>query len=160
MCFEVVCFLVVLVVVFFVLCPGVCFWFFVFGFLFTSARKNMSGIKVTWEDQQRINTYGRLTGRRREIEAELQELEEEIKTLEDASSEITLNDEGLMYRMADCFVAMEADEAEKLLEREVKVAREKQKKLSEENAAAKASLAELKVELVRHFGDAIALDKN
>ena len=150
----------------------------------------MSGIKVTWEDQQRINTYGRLTGRRREIEAELLELDEgqqeknstykmsfpllfslfiwlvccvstEIKTLEDASSEITLNDEGLMFRMADCFVVMDgADEAETLLAQQAAAARNKQKALANENAAAKATLAELKVELVRHFGDAIALDKN
>jgi prefoldin subunit 4 len=132
----------------------------IFFFLLIKKSFRMSSVKVTWEDQERINTYGRLTNRRREIEAELLALDETIKTLEDASSEITLSEEGLMYRMADCFVEMEGDEAEKLLEEKQVETRAAQKKLMVENDAAKAKLAELKVELVRHFGDAIALDKN
>ena len=46
-----------------------------------------------------------------------------------------------------------------VLEAEQGRARERQKKLTAENAAAKATLAELRIELERHFGDAIALDK-
>ena len=45
-------------------------------------------MKVSWEDQQRINAYGRNTSRRREIEELLRQLEEETRTLEDASSEV------------------------------------------------------------------------
>ena len=120
----------------------------------------MSGVKVTWQQQQNINTYGRLTNRRREIELELAALEEEARTLEDASSEATLCDEGaLRVRVGECFVEMEADEAEQLLEAEQGRTKERQKRLAAEMAAAKSTLAELKVELVRHFGDAIALDK-
>ncbi len=116
-------------------------------------------VKVSWQDQERINTYGRLTKRRAEIESELQELEERVRTLEDASSEVTLCDEGLRFRVADCFVEVEGDEAEQMLEAEQNKARAKQKQLAAELAAAKSSLAQLKVELTRHFGDAIALDK-
>jgi prefoldin subunit 4 len=116
-------------------------------------------IKVSWQDQQRINAYGRLTNRRREIEAELEQLEETVRTLEDASSEVTLNDEGLRYHVADCFVEVDAEQAEAMLEREQRKAREKQQALNTELAAAKSTLAQLRVELVRHFGDAIALDK-
>ena len=119
------------------------------------------GAKVTvrWQDQERINAYGRLTSRKREIEVELQEAEEQIKTLDDASTVVALEAEGLKYRIGDCCVEVDGEEAEAMLAEEQRQAREKLEALQKELTGAKATLAELKVELIRHFGDAIGLDK-
>ena len=119
----------------------------------------MSSIKVTWEDQQRINAYGRNTSRAREIEAELEELEESLRTYEDASSEMVLADEPPRLRLGDCFVEVDEEEAEKFLEARVDEARARMTALAAEKTTTKAKLAELKVELLGKFGDAISLEK-
>jgi hypothetical protein len=49
---------------------------------------------------------------RRELEAELETLHEKMRTLEDASSEIVLSDEGLKYKLGECFVDVDGDTAE------------------------------------------------
>ena len=118
----------------------------------------MAGIKVTWDDQQRINAFGRHTGRKRELETHLEELAEELRTLEDASSEVTLADEAPRLRLGDCFVEVTADEAEAFLETRQTEVQAQTEAAHAELAQLKSALAELKVELVGKFGDAIALD--
>jgi prefoldin subunit 4 len=119
----------------------------------------MSNIKVTWEDQQRINAYGRNTSRSREIDAELEELEESLRTYEDASSEMVLADEAPRLRLGDCFIEVDEEEAESFLEARVDEAKARIAALEAEKVTTKATLAELKVELLAKFGDAISLEK-
>lgn len=115
-------------------------------------------MQVTWEDQQRINSYGRNAARKREIEEELEALEEELRTLEDAASEMTLADEPPRLRIGDCFVEVEVEEAEAALEKQQAEAKGRQQALMDEMADIGRTLALLRVELQQKFGDAIALD--
>ena len=120
----------------------------------------MSKVKVSWEDQQRINSYGVLTGRKREIEAHLEEIEEFCRTLDDASTEMTLQSEEVcMYKIGDCFVELEQGDAESMLEKEQETAKEKIDALKKEHESLRKQLAELKVLLTNRFGDLITLDK-
>lgn len=79
--------------------------------------------------------------------------------MEDASSEITLSDEGLKYRLGDCFVEMDSETAELYLDTEVTRIKNRQKECEAKIAQLKKDLAELKVVLKARFGDAIALEK-
>lgn len=86
-------------------------------------------------------------------------MNEKLRTLEDASSEITLSDEGLKYRLGDCFVEMDAETAESYLDAQVTQIKKRQRECEERIAHLKKELAELKVTLKARFGDAISLEK-
>jgi prefoldin subunit 4 len=56
-------------------------------------KEDETEVEVTWEDQQMINTFGRLNGRYHELAEELRGKKDELATVEDASSEIFLIDD-------------------------------------------------------------------
>lgn len=50
-------------------------------------------VEVRLEDQQRINTFGRLNGRMHELEDDLKKLSSEHELLDDAQNELILADD-------------------------------------------------------------------
>ena len=50
-------------------------------------------VEVRWEDQQRINAFGRLNGRMHELEDDLKKVSSEHELLDDAANELILADD-------------------------------------------------------------------
>lgn len=54
---------------------------------------NDLNVTVSWEDQQRINTFGRLNVRFHELEDEITLLKEEISKISDVNDELYITDD-------------------------------------------------------------------
>jgi prefoldin subunit 4 len=50
-------------------------------------------IEILWEDQERINAFGKLSAKKTDLEAHVARLSEQTKNLEDASAEAELAEE-------------------------------------------------------------------
>ena len=78
----------------------------------------MSAAKeVTWEDQQRICAFSRMNARAHEINSEIKHKEKQIDDLDEASTELAVNDEDdACVLMGECFVKMDNEQAEAKVE--------------------------------------------
>ncbi|KAK0194988.1 Prefoldin subunit 4 [Armillaria mellea] len=110
--------------------------------------------EVTWEDQQRINTFSKLNTRMRSIDEELEELKQEKEALDDLSTELELADEDdpVLYKVGETFLHMPHPRAIKRLERD-------QTAIDSQSEACQKEMNELKVVLYAKFGRAINLDE-
>jgi len=118
--------------------------------------------EVTWEDQQNINTFGRLNARLHECEAEIKAKEDEITNLQDASNEIILadDDEGVRYHLGEVFIEVSKDELEIHLEQQETKLKADIDNTTQEIAAIRKTLAELKVKLYTKFSTSINLEED
>ena len=73
---------------------------------------------MTWEDQQRICAFSRMNARSHELDAEISAKTRAIDDLDEASTELAFADEeesrGVL--LGECFVVVDAEEAEKRVE--------------------------------------------
>ena len=78
----------------------------------------MSAAKeVTWEDQQRICAFSRMNARAHEINSEIKHKEKQIDDLDEASTELAVNDEDdACVLMGECFVKMDNEQADAKVE--------------------------------------------
>ena len=76
---------------------------------------------MTWEDQQRICAFSRMNARSHELDAEISAKTRAIDDLDEASTELAFADEeesrGVL--LGECFVVVDAEEAEKRVEADV-----------------------------------------
>ncbi|KAJ7899068.1 Prefoldin subunit 4 [Mycena leptocephala] len=95
--------------------------------------------EVTWEDQQRINSFSKLNTRMRNTVEKLQELKQEKEALEDLATELELadEDEPVLYK-ADIGTQVSS--------------------LSSTVEQCEKEMSKLKVTLYAKFGSAINLD--
>ncbi|KAI0645771.1 Prefoldin subunit 4 [Trametes meyenii] len=117
--------------------------------------------EVTWEDQQRINSFSKLNTRLRAIEEKIQELKQEKEALDDISMELELADEDqpVMYRIGEAFIHLPHPRAVRRLEKDLgKLNAELEKNTSRAEETEK-QMKELKVILYAKFGRAINLDE-
>lgn len=56
-----------------------------------------ANIQVSWEDQQKINTFGRLNVRLHELEDEITQLKEDLSKISDVNDEIYITDDIKYY---------------------------------------------------------------
>lgn len=115
--------------------------------------------QVVWEDQQRINRFGRLTRERTEVKETLELLREREANFDDALMEAELADEALQYQVGQVFVTLDAEDAALRLESELEEIRAE--KASKESTAEDldTELQQLKRALYAKFGDSINLDE-
>jgi len=66
--------------------------------------ENDDAAEVTWEDQQRINTFSKLNTRMRNLEEKLEELKREKEALDDLAMELELADEDEPVLYASVFL--------------------------------------------------------
>eukprot|EP01088_Endostelium_zonatum_P012424 TRINITY_DN2663_c0_g1_i1.p1 TRINITY_DN2663_c0_g1~~TRINITY_DN2663_c0_g1_i1.p1 ORF type:complete len:137 (-),score=41.48 TRINITY_DN2663_c0_g1_i1:10-396(-) len=123
--------------------------------------KEKQDIDVTWEDQQMINTFGRLNLRLHDIRAENSKIEEQKQDLEDAENELILDEgiEPVKYKMGEVFIEMSAERATKIIEGEQKLLSERLEQNNAEVEQINKILNEHKVKLYGKFGQAINLDE-
>ncbi|KAJ7594521.1 Prefoldin subunit 4 [Mycena floridula] len=117
--------------------------------------------EVTWEDQQRINTFSKLNTRIRNIEEKLQALRQEKEALDDLSQELELadEDEPVLYKIGEAFIHMPHPEAMERLENDQAEIDAEVSKLAGSAEECEKEMKDLKVVLYAKFGRAINLDE-
>ncbi|PBK95407.1 Prefoldin subunit 4 [Armillaria gallica] len=117
--------------------------------------------EVTWEDQQRINTFSKLNTRMRSIDEKLEDLKQEKEALDDLSTELELADEDdpVLYKVGETFLHMPHPRAMKRLERDQAAIDSQVSILAAKSDACQKEMNELKVVLYAKFGRAINLDE-
>ncbi|KAJ8596596.1 Prefoldin, subunit 4 [Rhizopogon salebrosus TDB-379] len=123
--------------------------------------ENEDANEVTWEDQQRINTFSKLNTRLRSIEERLEELKQEKEALDDLSTELELTDEDqpVLYKIGESFLHLPQPRAMKRLEKDQAVISAQLSELSVTAEQCEKEMKELKVTLYARFGRAINLDE-
>jgi len=116
-------------------------------------------VEVSWEDQKMINTFGRLTSRRQEIDVEVKGLEQTIASLEEAQTDIIMADDKFPYRLGDGFVVLSKEDAETRLTAEADEARRKKVELEAQRTEIVSTLSSLKVKLYAKFKSQINLEE-
>lgn len=120
-----------------------------------------SEAEVTWEDQQNINSFGRLNNRFHELEDEIKIAKETNENLEDASNELILTDEEVVrFQIGEVFAHLTKDEVESRIEQMKEVNSNKLEKLEEEKDSVVAQMAALKKILYGKFKDSINLEED
>ncbi|KAF8514140.1 Prefoldin beta-like protein [Gautieria morchelliformis] len=116
--------------------------------------------EVTWEDQQRINTFSKLNSRVRDIEEQLAQLKQDKEALDDLSMELELADEEepVLYRVGDAFLHVKLVKAQKLLTRDQESLDAEMQKVRDSAEDCEKTMKELKIALYAKFGKAINLD--
>ncbi|OJT07417.1 Prefoldin subunit 4 [Trametes pubescens] len=117
--------------------------------------------EVTWEDQQRINSFSKLNTRLRSIEEKIEELKQEKEALDDISMELELADEDqpIIYRIGEAFIHLPHPRAMKRLERDLKALTAELDKQTASAQECEKQMKALKVTLYAKFGRAINLDE-
>ncbi|KAF6762247.1 prefoldin [Ephemerocybe angulata] len=119
------------------------------------------GTEVTWEDQQRINTFSKLNARFGLIEGKLKDLKGEKEALDDLSMELELADEQepVLYKIGEIFVHMRLSRALKRLEKDQERLDQNLKDFTSQSDECETSMKELKAKLYAKFGKSINLDE-
>ncbi|KAG6817494.1 hypothetical protein H0H87_008119 [Tephrocybe sp. NHM501043] len=122
--------------------------------------ENDDAAEVTWEDQQRINTFSKLNTRMRNIEEKLDDLKQEKEALDDLATELELadEDEPVLYKVGEAFLHMPLTRAQKRLEKDQSALDERISALSTSSEDCDTQMKALKVQLYAKFGSAINLD--
>eukprot|EP00123_Amoebidium_parasiticum_P019587 comp27235_c0_seq1/m.47146 comp27235_c0_seq1/g.47146 ORF comp27235_c0_seq1/g.47146 comp27235_c0_seq1/m.47146 type:complete len:133 (-) comp27235_c0_seq1:476-874(-) len=120
-------------------------------------------VAVTWEDQERINTFSRLTTRLGDYQAKLIALQKQKQNTEDASSELMMlvdDSEMVPFRVGEAYIEVTQDEAQEMLEERQQEIDTEVAEIEEKVEGIKATLATLKVELYAKFGKTINLESD
>ncbi|KAG8936967.1 hypothetical protein FRC03_000251 [Tulasnella sp. 419] len=125
-----------------------------------NTRDEETDVEVTWEDQQKINTFSKLNARLSEAEELLKKKKQEKEALDDLSQEIELFDEEepVLYKVGEAFVHIPVPRAQKMLEAEQKELEKEISDLQDRAEECEKVMKELKVVLYGKFGKAINLD--
>jgi len=117
-------------------------------------------VEVTWEDQERINTFSKLNSRVSDLEESLEIKKQEREALEDLSTELELadEDEPVMYKVGETFVHIPLSEAQERLQQDQEALQKDMSDLKERVDECESTMKELKVILYGKFGKAINLD--
>mmetsp|Transcript_8695 Transcript_8695/g.16033 ORF Transcript_8695/g.16033 Transcript_8695/m.16033 type:complete len:202 (+) Transcript_8695:149-754(+) len=116
--------------------------------------------EVTWEDQQRINAYGRLNQRMLELDDEIKEQKSLVQSIIDASQDIEalIDDDACKIKVGEIYVQVDNDEAEEFVVEKQKETQEYLDKLLAEKRELVTKMETLKVILKGKFGKNINLD--
>lgn len=118
-------------------------------------------IKVTYEDQQRINQFSKLIMRKDVVEQELSQHRQEKEYLDDVSLEIELidEDEPVHYKVGVIFMLLNQHEVVQQLEEDVEKVQESISSLETQEDQLENEIKELKTVLYAKFGDNINLER-
>ncbi|KAJ2513568.1 hypothetical protein H4217_006264 [Coemansia sp. RSA 1939] len=125
-------------------------------------RKDERDTEVTWEDQQRINTFSKLNTRMERLEAEYKRQKIEKEYLDDLSMEIELLDEDLPvpYKIGDAFVMLPLEEAQERVEKEMESIDQHVEDLDSQISDISSQMEDLKKVLYKRFGNSINLERS
>jgi prefoldin subunit 4 len=115
-------------------------------------------VEVTWEDQQAINAFSRLNSIYSDVEDALRRSKEQREALDDLALELELadDDQPVLYRIADTFVALPLSDALVRLQRDQAATDTSIQDLSAQLDQYEDQMKQLKVKLYAKFGDNIS----
>eukprot|EP00467_Chlorarachnion_reptans_P014305 CAMPEP_0114528060 /NCGR_PEP_ID=MMETSP0109-20121206/23982_1 /TAXON_ID=29199 /ORGANISM="Chlorarachnion reptans, Strain CCCM449" /LENGTH=204 /DNA_ID=CAMNT_0001710135 /DNA_START=358 /DNA_END=972 /DNA_ORIENTATION=- len=118
--------------------------------------------EVTWEDQQRINAYGRLNQRMMELDDDIKEHKNLVQQIMDAQQDIEglLDDDACKVRVGEIYVQVSNEDAEQFVEEKHTAAGKRLDELLAEKRELVTKMETLKVILKGKFGKNINLDPN
>merc|ERR1712179_168789 len=135
-----------------------------FSYRFSMAKEVDKEIHISLADQQKINKFARHNSRLEDFKEDHKNKKNEIKTLEDASSDLEImflegdSDVKVQYQIGEVFVYLNEEEAEE----EIKAAKEKLEsgvvELEGKMTEIKDAMTDLKTQLYAKFGNAINLE--
>lgn len=126
----------------------------------TQRSSDAKEVGVLWEDQQRINEFGRLNQRFDEINDELEVKKNELANLTDVAGdiEVLLDDDACKIKVGEVYVTVSNEEAEEYAQEEVKEREEHMATLESEKDDLQTRMGKLKTLLKAKFGDQINLE--
>ncbi|KAG8902703.1 hypothetical protein FRC01_009504 [Tulasnella sp. 417] len=124
------------------------------------SKDDETDVEVTWEDQQRINTFSKLNARVGDLEETLEHKKEEKDALDDLATELELADEDelVLYKVGEAFVHIPLPVAQARLQQDQENLEKEIGSLREKIEESETAMKELKVVLYGKFGKAINLD--
>ncbi|KAF7321891.1 Prefoldin subunit 4 [Mycena kentingensis (nom. inval.)] len=123
--------------------------------------ENDDAAEVTWEDQQRINSFSKLNTRLQNMKEKLLELEQEKDALKDLSEEFDMildEDEPVLYKVGESFMHIPLLRARKRVDADRAEVDAQVDALTTSVKSTEKEMSELKVVLYAKFGRAINLD--
>ena len=116
-------------------------------------------VDVRFEDQEKINEFGRLNNRLLEIRADLAQLKQDIEKLDDATTELAMNASGkVMLFVGESFLHTSEDHATEYCEKKQESLQAKVDALTKEEREIVQRQEVLKKDLYGRFGDSINLE--
>lgn len=117
--------------------------------------------EVSWDDQQKINKFSTLIGKKDEASEELEKLKTEKEYLDDLLLEIELldEDEKIQYKIGEVFVALKQEAAIARLEKSNEQIEGKIDNIDSDISELDEKLNELKSQLYARFGSNINLER-
>ncbi|KAI9207234.1 Prefoldin subunit-domain-containing protein [Polychytrium aggregatum] len=118
-------------------------------------------VEVTWEDQEKINTFSKLNSRLQDLEENYEEKKKEKEYLEDLASELELADEDelVKFRIGDSFFSIRLDEAQERIESQGAELETDLKAIRDELEGIESKMTDLKALLYAKFGKSINLER-
>lgn len=117
-------------------------------------------VHITYEDQQKINKFAALSAQMQQLKEELKVKENDLRILEDASTEITLLDDDakIPYYIGEVFIYEDVEKTQNYLD-EIKEKKQKEiAGLESKCNSLKDTMGELKTQLYVIFGSRINLE--
>lgn len=116
-------------------------------------------VDVRFEDQEKINEFGKLNNRLLEVRAEITQHKTDAEKLEDANAELMMaSGDKVMLLIGQCFLEVDEDYANSYCETKQLKLEDAVKTLSEEESVIVQRQKELKKDLYGRFKDSINLE--
>eukprot|EP01120_Amphizonella_sp_Union-15-10_P009267 TRINITY_DN3471_c0_g1_i1.p1 TRINITY_DN3471_c0_g1~~TRINITY_DN3471_c0_g1_i1.p1 ORF type:complete len:128 (+),score=37.52 TRINITY_DN3471_c0_g1_i1:38-421(+) len=124
------------------------------------AKEEEAEAEVTWEDQQKINSFGRLTNIKHELQVEAKNFEEVLENLSEAESEIILSEEPLIkYFQGEVYISVPKEQAEEMIAAEQEKVKKQIDAINIKLKNINETLSVLKLQLKSKFKDSINLEE-
>ncbi|RIA98103.1 Prefoldin beta-like protein [Glomus cerebriforme] len=118
--------------------------------------------EVTWEDQQRINSFSKLNAKYSDLETTYESKKQEKGFLDDLTEELELADEDelIKYKIGEAFINISVEQAQQRIEKDKEILIQELEQLQHEMNDLNGQMSQLKVHLYGKFGKAINLEKD
>ncbi|CAE6431106.1 unnamed protein product [Rhizoctonia solani] len=116
--------------------------------------------EVTWEDQQKINTFSKLNTRCNDLEEKIAKQKSEKEALDDLAMELELadEDEPVKYKIGEAFFHISLERAQALIQKDQESIETEINGLQGKIDQCQQEMKDLKVALYAKFGKQINLD--
>ncbi|CAI2164341.1 9659_t:CDS:2 [Funneliformis geosporum] len=118
--------------------------------------------EVTWEDQQKINSFSKLNAKYSDLEETYNAKKQEKEFLDDLTSELELADkvELIKYKIGESFINIPAEQAIERIEKDKEILIQDLEQLKHNMDDMTDQMRQLKAHLYGKFGKAINLEKD
>ncbi|CAB4443689.1 unnamed protein product [Rhizophagus irregularis] len=118
-------------------------------------------VEVTWEDQQKINSFSKLNAKYSDFELNYESKKQEKEYLDDLTEELELADEDdrIKYKIGEAFISISVEQAQQRIEKDKEILIQELEQIQNEMNSINEQMSQLKVHLYGKFGKAINLEK-